>query len=48
VTPIAGGTHSDGTVKKAGADLDVQRLGGSRIFVMSTRPLPFGEKRHRS
>jgi hypothetical protein len=25
------------------ADVDVQRLGGSRIFVQSTRPLPFGE-----
>ena len=25
------------------ANLDVQRLGGARIFVESTRPLPFGE-----
>jgi len=81
------GTHSDGTVKKAGvgiyeitfssgprgskvpldleacailatpradsqptpeevsADLDVQRLGRPRIFVESTRPLPFGENK---
>jgi hypothetical protein len=27
------------------ADLDVQRLGGARIFVESTRPLPFGENK---
>jgi hypothetical protein len=29
--------------EEVGADVDVQRLGGARIFVMSTRPLPFGE-----
>jgi hypothetical protein len=27
------------------ADVDVQRLGGPRIFVQSTRPLPFGENK---
>jgi hypothetical protein len=27
------------------ADIDVQRLGGARIFVESTRPLPFGENK---
>ena len=29
--------------EEVAADVDVQRLGGGRIFVMSTRPLPFGE-----
>jgi hypothetical protein len=27
------------------ADIDVQRLGGARIFVESTRPLPFGDNK---
>ena len=30
---------------EVGADVDVQRLGGARIFVESTRPLPFGENK---
>jgi hypothetical protein len=33
------------TPEEVGADLDVQRLGESRIFVESTRPLPFGENK---
>jgi hypothetical protein len=31
--------------EEVSADLDVQRLGGARIFVESTRPLPFGENK---
>jgi hypothetical protein len=31
--------------EEVAADLDVQRLDGARIFVMSTRPLPFGENK---
>jgi hypothetical protein len=31
--------------EEVAADLDVQRLGGPRIFVESTRPLPFGENK---
>ena len=33
------------TPEEVGAELDVQRLGGSRIFVESTRPLPFGDNK---
>jgi hypothetical protein len=33
------------TPEEVAADVDVQRLGGARIFVMSTRPLPFGENK---
>jgi hypothetical protein len=33
------------TADEVGADLDVQRLGGARIFVESTRPIPFGENK---
>lgn len=33
------------TPDEVDANLDVQRLGGSRIFVESTRPLPFGENK---
>ena len=33
------------TPEEVAADVDVQRLGGSRIFVMSTRLLPFGENK---
>jgi hypothetical protein len=33
------------TPEEVGADVDVQRLGGARIFVISTRPLPFGENK---
>jgi hypothetical protein len=33
------------TPEEVSADLDVQRLGGARIFVESTRPLPFGENK---
>jgi hypothetical protein len=29
--------------EEVAADVDVQRLGGARIFVESTRPLPFGD-----
>ena len=31
--------------EEVAADVDVQRLGGPRIFVESTRPLPFGENK---
>src|SRR3954454_1685047 len=31
--------------EEVAADVDVQRLGGARIFVESTRPLPFGENK---
>jgi hypothetical protein len=31
--------------EEVAADLDVQRLGGTRIFVESTRPLSFGENK---
>ena len=31
--------------EEVAADLDVQRLGGSRIFVESTRLLPFGDNK---
>ena len=37
--------QSDSTPDEVGADVDVQRLGGPRIFVESTRPLPFGENK---
>jgi hypothetical protein len=33
----------ESTPEEVAADLDVQRLGGARIFVESTRALPFGE-----
>ena len=33
------------TPEEVAADVDVQRLGGSRIFVESTRLLPFGENK---
>ena len=33
------------TPEEVAADVDVQRLGGARIFVESTRPLPFGENK---
>jgi hypothetical protein len=33
------------TPDEVSADVDVQRLGGARIFVESTRPLPFGENK---
>jgi hypothetical protein len=33
------------TADEVSADIDVQRLGGARIFVESTRPLPFGENK---
>ena len=33
------------TPQEVSADLDVQRLGGARIFVESTRPLVFGENK---
>ena len=29
--------------EEVAAEVDVQRLGGGRIFVESTRPLPFGD-----
>jgi hypothetical protein len=35
----------ESTPDEVGANLDVQRLGGARIFVESTRPLPFGENK---
>jgi hypothetical protein len=31
--------------EEVSADVDVQRLGGARIFVISTRPLPFGDNK---
>ena len=31
--------------EEVAADIDVQRLEGSRIFVESTRPLPFGDNK---
>jgi hypothetical protein len=37
--------ETQSTPEEVGADLDVQRLGGTRIFVESTRPLPFGENK---
>lgn len=33
------------TPEEVATDVDVQRLGGARIFVESTRPLPFGENK---
>jgi hypothetical protein len=33
------------TAEEVAADVDVQRLGGARIFVQSTRLLPFGENK---
>ncbi len=33
------------TSEEVAADVDVQRLGGARIYVMSTRPLPFGDNK---
>ncbi len=33
------------TAEEVSADIDVQRLGGSRIFVESTRPVPGGENK---
>jgi hypothetical protein len=33
------------TPEEVSADLDVQRLGGTRIFVESTRLLPFGDNK---
>jgi hypothetical protein len=35
----------ESTPEEVSADLDVQRLGPSRIFVESTRPLPFGDNK---
>jgi hypothetical protein len=35
--------ETSSTPEEVGADVDVQRLGDARIFVISTRPLPFGE-----
>ena len=35
--------ETESTSAELSADVDVQRLGGPRIFVISTRPLPFGE-----
>jgi hypothetical protein len=34
---------TESTAEELGADLDVLRLGGPRIFVDSTRPIRFGE-----
>ena len=36
---------SDSTPEEVNANLDVQRLGGARIFVESTRPLVFGDNK---
>ena len=33
------------TPEEVSADVDVQRLGGSRIFVESTRPIPLSENK---
>jgi len=35
----------ESTAEEVSADVDVQRLGGARIFVESTRPVPFGENK---
>jgi hypothetical protein len=35
----------ESTPEEVGADVDVRRLGGSRIFVESTRPVPLGENK---
>jgi hypothetical protein len=35
----------DSKPEEVAADVDVQRLGGARIFVESTRPLPFGDNK---
>ena len=35
--------ETSSTPEEIPADVDVQRLGGPRIFVISTRPLPFGD-----
>jgi hypothetical protein len=35
----------ESTPEEVAADVDVQRLGGARIFVESTRPVPFGDNR---
>ncbi len=35
----------ESTPEEVAADVDVQRLGGSRIFVESTRLLPFGDNK---
>jgi hypothetical protein len=35
----------ESTPEEVSADLDVQRLGGARIFVESTRPTPFADNR---
>ena len=37
--------QSDSTPEEVSADVDVQRLGGSRIFVESTRPIPLSENK---
>jgi hypothetical protein len=37
--------ETSSTPEEVSADLDVQRLGGPRLFVESTRPLPFGENK---
>ena len=35
--------QSDSTPEELSAEVDVMRLGGPRIFVESTRPIPYGE-----
>jgi hypothetical protein len=37
--------ETSSTPEEVAADLDVQRLGGTRIFVESTRLLPFGDNK---
>jgi len=37
--------ETSSTPEEVAADVDVQRLGGPRIFVESTRPLTFGENK---
>ena len=37
--------QTDSTAGEVSADVDVQRLGGSRIFVESTRPIPLSENK---
>ena len=37
--------ETSSTPEEVAADVDVQRLGGQRIFVQSTRMLPFGENK---
>ena len=37
--------QTDSTPEEVAADVDVQRLGGARIYVESTRLVPYGDNK---